>query len=51
MVLTHIAAKGALADRQLGIKSGSPAYLVELRRGDALVKVLIDAESGQLLRS
>ena len=47
MVPAHIADNSS----QRGSDSDSPAYLVEFRRGDEVVKVLIDAENGQILLS
>ncbi len=36
---------------QIGIKPVAPAYLVELKRGDEISKVLIDAISGRIISS
>jgi hypothetical protein len=49
MTSTQIASKEVLFGNLSGSKSDSSAYLVEFRRRDTYVKVLIDAESGQLL--
>lgn len=49
--LTHAAVAEAFPGNQLDIKSGTPAYLVEIRRGNAVVDVLIDAVTGRILLS
>jgi len=49
--VSHIVAKDALSGNPLEIKSDSPAYLVEIRRGNTHVEVLIDAVTGRILLS
>lgn len=48
MTSTHIAANGALPDSQI---ADNPAYLVEFRRGDTLIRVLINATNGQIIKT
>jgi hypothetical protein len=49
--MTRIGAEGAVPGNKLDIKSDSPAYLVEIRRGDRFAEVLIDAVTGRILLS
>ena len=49
--LTPHVADGSLRVSQMAVDSGNPAYLVELRRGDILAVVLIDAVTGRILSS
>ena len=44
-------ASDPLTDQLIGIKPVSPAYLVEISRGDEMTKVLIDGFSGEILSS
>lgn len=47
--LTHIASGSALSGTQPDTKSDSPAYLVEIRRGNIFAEVLVDGITGRLL--
>lgn len=47
----HMAAEGAISSRLHSIQSDTPAYLVEVRRGDKFAEVLIDGVTGQILLS
>lgn len=52
--LTHIEGDNALPGNQPdtnSTRSASPAYLVEIKHGDTLTKVLIDAVTGRILLS
>lgn len=49
--LTHIGANGASPRKPHEIKPDYSAYLVEIRRGNVFVEVLIDAVTGQILSS
>ena len=48
---THFAFEEALPGRKLNVKPDRLAYLVEIRRGDAIKEVLVDAVTGQVLLS
>jgi len=48
---TYFVFDDALPDKPLDIKPDRTAYLVEIRRGDAIKEVLIDAVTGQVLLS
>ena len=48
---SHTTTVGASPDNRLYIKPDSPAYLVEIRRGNGISHVLIDAVTGKILLS
>lgn len=49
--MTQIADVGALPGKQIDLKPDSPAYLVQIRRGNTNADVLIDAVTGKILLS
>lgn len=48
---SEIVADGSWSGNQAGSKPDISAYLVEIKRGDTIKKVLIDAASGRILVS
>jgi hypothetical protein len=48
---THFVFDDPLPGKPLDVKPDRTAYLVEIRRGDAIKEVLIDAVTGQVLLS
>lgn len=49
--LTHIAADNPLPGNQFDINADTPAYLVEIRRGNIFANVLVDGVTGRILLS
>ena len=47
----QMSSKVASGDDKPGLKQGRAAYLIEIRRGDAIKEVLVDSVTGQILLS
>ena len=47
----QMSSKVASGDDKPGLKPGRAAYLIEIRRGDAIKEVLVDSVTGQILLS
>lgn len=47
----QMTAKAASGRKPPELKPGIPAYLVEIRRGDAIKEVLVDSATGRILLS